>query len=461
MIKLSRILLVFALVGCATGSGFFGQGFKLRPYRDITLKNGLKVTLIDDQSLPYLSMGMLIRVGSTQDPVAQRGLADMVAELLDKGTKRQTATELADSMAQYGGEFNASAGKDATYISANALSFQEEALINHVAEIVATPSFASVEIDRLRKRKLAQMKELMDEPEYVTDVAFEALLYPKSPYGQPAQGTASGIRGIRKKHIVKHYLQYYRPSNAHLAVVGKLSPQTVERLEAAFAKWEDRPVNAMERLAFPQVDGRKIWIVDKSDLQQAQIRFGHKGIARDNPDYVALRTAAAILGGDFSSRLMNEIRVKRGLTYSINSSFDTRLGEGHFEISTFTRHDKIGETVKEVLRVVTEYRDQGPTEQELKEVKSLLKGQFPRALETPEALASNLLYLRFYGVPDSYLTTYLKKVDQLTTEDIRRVLKQYFHPENLKVVVYAPKRKAQPELEGVAPLEVVRPTQFQ
>ncbi len=461
MIKLSRILMVFALVGCATGSGFFAQGFKLRPYRDVTLKNGLKVTLIEDQSLPYLSLGMLIRVGSTQDPDSQRGLADMVAELLDKGTKRQTATELSDSMAQYGGEFNASAGKDATYLTASALSFHEEKIINHVAEIVATPSFAGVEIDRLRKRKLAQLKELVDEPEYVTDVAFEALLFAKHPYGQPSQGTAKGIRAIQKKHIVKHYLQYYRPSNAHLAVVGKLSPQILEHLESAFSKWEDRPVKPIERLAFPEVEGSKIWIVDKSDLQQAQIRFGHKGIARDNPDFIALRTASAILGGDFSSRLMNEIRVKRGLTYSIRSGFDTRLGEGPFEISTFTRHDKIGETVKEVLRVVREYRYQGPTEQELKEVKSLLKGQFPRALETPESLASNLLYLRFYGVPDSYLTTYLNKVDKLTTEEIRRVIKLYFHPENLKVVVYAPQRKALPQLEGVAPIEVVRPSQFQ
>lgn len=457
---------VLVALGCASSGGSkwnplsFGGDFKLRPYKDVTLKNGLKVILIEDNSLPYLSLGMLVRVGSIQDPKNMSGLTDEVAELLDKGTRQHTAIELSDTMAQYGGEFNASASKDATYISGSTLSFHEDEFIKQFGEIVTEASFPQNEVDRLRKRKTAELRQLVDEPEAVLEVSSEALLFPNHPYEKPVSGLLKDVKGIKKKEIIKHYLQYYRPSNAQLAVVGKFSPQIVEKLEKAFGGWTDRAVKAPEKFSFPTVPGQQIWIVDKGDLQQAQIRLAHEGIARKNADYIPLRLASVILGGGFLSRLMTEIRVKRGLTYSINSGFDVRLNQGPFEISTFTRHDKIGETVKETMRVLKDFHEQGPTEAELAEAKALLKGQFPRSLETPEALASSLLYLRFFGIPDSYLTTFNKEVDRLKLSDVKRVAAEYLHPENLKIIVHAPKRKAQPQLEGIAPIKVVPANQF-
>lgn len=456
MKKLFFLILILVTACSSTPRGRpVGSQFQLRSYRDVTLKNGLKVVLIPDQTLPYLTLGMLVRVGSSEDPYGLSGLNDMVTELMDKGTRRHSAIELADQMAQYGGEFGAQSGIDATYASASALSFHQDELLNHFAEILTEASFSATEIERLRKRKLAQLKQVADDPEGMTEIAFDEFLYGAHPYARPVSGRAKDVRAITKKNITKHYLQYFRPGNAQLAVVGQYSPDIVEKLEKAFGAWSDRPVKGPELAGWPKDVGQQILVVDRADLQQAQIRFGHRGIRRNDPDFVALRLANAILGGGFTSRLMAEVRVRRGLTYSVSSGFDARLDEGPFVISTFTRLDKVGETVKEVLKVVEEYQTQGPTEVEIKEAKALLRGQFPRTLETPEALASNLLYLRFYGVSDKYLANYLNDVDRISAADLKRVIKEHFDSKQLRILIHAPRAKTLPQVEGIAPVQVV------
>ncbi|MGE3388146.1 MAG: M16 family metallopeptidase, partial [Bdellovibrionales bacterium] len=302
--------------------------------------------------------------------------------------------------------------------------------------------------------------QLADDPESVTELALDTYLYPNHPYSKPVSGMIREVRMLSKKQITKHYLQYYRPGNAQLAVVGKFSPDIVNRLEAVFVNWTDRPVKARDAVAFPKSENQQILLIDRRDLQQTQIRLAHEGIRRNNPDFIALRLANAILGGGFSSRLMSEVRVKRGLTYSVSSYFDARLDEGPFVISTFTRNDKVGDTLREILRVVKEYQQNGPSEVEIAEAKALLKGQFPRTLETPESLASTLLYLRFYGVPDRYLTTYLNEVDKVSAQDLKRVINQYLKADNFKILLHAPRAKAMPQLEGLGPVTVAPPSQY-
>ncbi|MGE3385878.1 MAG: M16 family metallopeptidase, partial [Bdellovibrionales bacterium] len=198
------LIAVTAVTGCAGksggGSGLFSSNkFQLRPFREVTLKNGLKVILIEDQSLPYLSLGMLVRVGSRQDPAGASGLTDMVAELMDKGTRKHTALELSDQLAQYGGEFNAAASKDATYVAASSLSFHQDQLLKHFAEILTEASFSNLEIERLRKRKLAQLRQLADDPESVTELALDTYLYPNHPYSKPVSGMIREVRMLSKK----------------------------------------------------------------------------------------------------------------------------------------------------------------------------------------------------------------------------------------------------------------------
>lgn len=461
----SLVAILGVLIVACSGSGvkpggFFAKssGYELRPYRDVTLKNGLKVILIEDRTLPYLSMSMMVKAGAAQDPDGQSGLANSVAQMLDKGTRKRSAVQIADDLAQYGADFSAGAADDNTTLAISGLSFYQSRLITDLAEMVTEASFRDDEVERYRKRTIAQIHQLADEPEALTELAMDEYLYPGHPYSHPVHGKLKDFSGtsakVLKKNISKFYLQYYRPSSAILAVVGQFSSDILNDLESALGNWTDRPPMPAAVVPFPENRGLKVQILDRTDLQQAQIRLGHRGIQRNNPDFVALRAANAILGYGFTSRLMREIRVRLGLTYHIGSMFEAKLSEGPFVITTFTRLDKVGETLTETLKVVRAFVDQGPTEAELADAKSFLRGQFPRSLETPEALASNLLTLRFYGVPDTYLTSYLGDLDRLTLSDMNRVIKKYFAPEDFKILIHAPKEKVMDQVKSLGPVTV-------
>ena len=283
----------------------------------------------------------------------------------------------------------------------------------------------------------------------------DSYLYGSHPYGNSSRGTITDIKRIKKKHIIRHYVSTYRPNNAQLAVVGNFSDDIVQRLNTAFAEWKPRKVDPVKVPSFPKIESMQMELINRADLKQTQIRFGHEGIKRTNPDYLAVRVANSILGGGgFTSRLMNEVRKKRGLTYHIGSYFDSRVSQGPFVVTTFTRHDKVQETIAETLRVLKEFRQKGVTKEEVENAKALLKGQFPRAIETPEALAQNLLILRFYGISDDYLTNYISTISKISEADVNRVIKKYIHPDKMKVLVYSSKSKVMGQLKSFGEVKV-------
>lgn len=425
-------------------------GYKLPPFEERKLANGLTVLLVPDQKLPYISLSLLIRAGSIQDPEGLTGLSSMVAELIDKGTKKRSAPQIAAELGQLGAELDATSSIEHTLISASSLSMQADALLKNVLEIVTEPTFSEKEIDRIRKQMLTMIDRRVDSPDAYTQLAFNAFLFGRHPYARPASGNQKSVMAIKKKHIIQHYLRHYRPNNAILAVVGKYTPELIEKVEKGFGAWQAREVPKSQ---FPEVEpikGVQIELVDKPGLVQSQIRLGHLGIKRQNEDFVALRLANTILGGAFSSRLNDRLRKQLGLTYSTSSMFDARLDRGPFEIATFTKNNSAGQAVSEALKVLSEFREGGVKPIEVEMAKGYLKGVFPTAIETAEKLAFNLMLLRFHGISDGYLTSYLNEVDRLSVGDVNRVIKKYFDDKNLKVVVFSTASEVAPQLQPIA-----------
>lgn len=451
--------LLFSLAICITFLGcsslpLGGSSFDLMSYKESRLKNGLPVLLIKDKNLPYISYIMMVQTGSVSDPPKLSGLSSMVASLLEKGTNERSATEIAESLGQIGAEFSTAVMKDYSFVSASGLSFHQERLLKDFSEIVTQPAFSSPEIQRVKKQTLSSLQRSVDDPGGFAGMIFDSLLYGNHPYGSSTIGNMNDVRRIRKKNIIRHYLTYYRPNNAYLAVVGNFDSHIMDQLNSELGDWSSRKSEETELPQFPPISGIDIELIDKSGLQQTQIRFGHKGIKRTSPDFLPLRVANTILGGAFASRLVDEIREKRGLTYSIYSSFDARKAEGPFVISTFTRHDKVKETIQQTLNVLQEFKKQGVSETEVKEAKALLKGTFPRALETPEAVAQNLLILRYYGIPDSYLTDYLGNIDDISVAEVNDVIKKHLDPENMKILVYSSKSKVAGQLKPLGDVKI-------
>lgn len=452
------IALALTLTNCATnGTNSIVDaksnreaGFRLPAYKTMTLENGLEILLIESHKLPSYSLIMLSKTGSRLDPKSRSGLGLVTTGLLEKGTRTKSASQIADAFGQLGSDFDSDADLDSFTFSASSLSKDRDSMTDLFAEVLLEPAFRADELSRYKKQVIASVKQGYDDPDDFTDQIFNSQLMPNHPYGRSLDGTIRDLNAITVKDVKDFYVQNINPASSILAVIGDFDAATVEKIKQKFAGWKATGVTPPP-LEAPSVDSKSnILLVTRPDLSQAQVRFGHLGIRRSNPDFLKIRLANTILGGGFSSRLMNKIRVEKGLTYGISSGFSTRLVEAPFSISTFTRFEKVGETVRETVALMKDFRDKGVTQRELDASKGFLKGAFPRSFETPEAIASNLLILRLYSIPESYLTNYLRDLDAITLDDLNKTIKKYFHPEQFHIIVYAPEEVA-PQLTAIGP----------
>lgn len=411
----------------------------LRTYRETTLTNGLRVLFLPDTSLPALSLGLLVRSGASSDPEGQAGLANFVSDLLDQGTKHRSATQISDDLGRLGATFRATVDFDYTYLALSGLSVSSQQLLANFAELATEPAFPDAEVTRIRKQNLASIERSLDNPRAVAELAIGAWVFGSHPYGRSLAGNLKQAAGLSKKNVIQHYLKFYRPNNSILVVAGKFDSAFEKNVEESFGVWSRREVPALVLSEPKSIPGVRVQVVDKAGLSQAQIRFASVGIKRKDDDFLALRVANTILGGAFASRLNDKIRKELGLTYSISSNFDSRLERGPFEISTFTKVESIDKVVTETLTVYRDFVARGITSAELDRAKGYLKGIFPQAIETSDKLAFNLVLLRLYGVPDRYLTHYIRELDSVSVSDVNSAIRRHMSVENLAVVVHAPK----------------------
>ena len=465
--------IIVASFGCASksssgsgSSGLFansgnsspaGSGItQLRAYRESTMPNGLKVLFLPDQSLPALSLGLLVKTGGTSDPDGLAGLSNFVSDLLDQGTKRRNSNQIADDLGRIGATFRSSVDYDYTYLSLSGLSVSSTDLLSNFVEFATQPTFRDSEIKRVREQTIASMQRSLDNPRAVAELGLLNHLYGQHPYGRPVVGIRSQLSEVTKKNVIQHYLKYYRPNNSILVVVGKFDADFEKKVETAFTDWVKREIT-LQTLPTPKsIPGLRVRVVEKAGLSQAQIRIAGIGIKRQDADFMALRLANTILGGAFASRLNDKIRKELGLTYSINSGFDSRIEKGPFYISTFTKVESIEKVVTETVKLYREFIANGVTKEELNRAKGYLKGIFPQAIETSDKLGFNLVLLRLYGIPDRYLTHYVHDLDALSVSDVNSAIRRNMKPDDLAIVVHAPKESAE-ALRSLGPAYEVIP----
>jgi zinc protease len=427
-----------------------GSSFQLMPFKEVTLPNGLKVVFIKDATLPRVSLTMLVKTGMVQEPVQHAGVNALTAYLLEQGTQTRDAVQISDDFGQLGTSLDISPGADFTTIYADALSTDSDAILKLFSDVTMNPAFKDREIVRLRSQMIASLQKKIDNPSAYTDEESDKFLFGSHPYGRDESGSRATLLAITKQDIIRHYLTFYRPNNASLAVVGNITAEFEKQVEDVFGKWTKRTTPTVKAEAPPAVEGLQVKLIVKRGLQQTQIRISQLGIERNSPDYLKLRVANETLGGGFASRLNQKVRDDLGLTYSISSGFDSRKDKGSFDISTFTKNETAGRTLEESLKVLTDYTATGPNDAELAAAKNQIIGQFPRAIETADRLAFNILALDFYGVPMSYLTDFNKNVNAIGLKDVNAALKAHLDAGKLKVVVYGD-AKIVPQFEKFKP----------
>lgn len=428
-------------------SFFSTPSVKLRPYRVEELPNGLKIYFVRDESLPRVSLRALVKVGLRDEPADLGGVNSLVASTLDSGTSTRTAEQLADAFNQLGTEFSAAPSDDMSVFSASTITPEADHLLEIFADVLTHPLFAEAELNRERDQYRSALRRRVDNPAGYVAREYDKYLLGANPYGRDGLGTEASLAKIRRADLMRYYLSWYRPNNTLMVVTGRYGEDFEKNVVKTFSSWSRRDVKAVPFEPAAQVEKKSLRLVSKPGLVQTQIRFGRLAVERGHPDDLKLRLANEALGGGFGSRLMQKIRDDQGLTYSISSGFEAQQKAGVFTISTFTKNETVGKTVEEVLKVYDDYVEKGMTEEELSAAKAQLIGQFPRALETSDGMAFQLLLIDFYRLPLTDLTDFPKLVNDVSLKDVNDALKRHLAPGALKILVYGDRKFVAPQLK--------------
>ncbi len=366
----------------------------------------------------------------------------MVGTVGRRGTRRRTGERIDELVESMGAELGVGVDEDASYLGLSTPVEHLARAIDVLADVAGAPSFPAAELGRLRRRELASLQHDLDEPGVVADRALLAAAYDGHPYGHPPEGRAKDIAAIKRADLVAFHRQNYGTSAAIVVVVGPVKAREVMALvEARFGAW-CRESPAQQELAEPIFPERSVLVVDKPDLTQAQVRIASPGFARSNPDYHPGLVANAILGGAFTSRLMEAIRVNRGLSYGVRSRFASSRVGGMFFISSFTKVETTGELVQVALDETRRFCDDGPTAEEVERTQNYLCGLHPLSLETHDQLAERLADLELHGLTHDEITTFRPRIRDVTAVACREVGRRHFPLDRAFIVAVGPAQQA-------------------
>lgn len=418
-------------------------------YEIRTLENGLQVVAVLHHEQPVISMRMIVRAGAAQDPPDKAGLADLAASLLDQGTTTKSAKQVQDEIDFMGGAMGAGAATDLSFVNVVVMKDNFEAGLRILSDMARKPGFAPEEIERQRQQALSAFRVNLDSPEYVADVVFDRLVYGSHPYGYPQKGTAESIASIARADLIAYHDRYFVPNNAILAVVGDLDAnEAFSTVQKVFGDWQRGELPAMQFPAPPE-PARRVVVIDKPSAVQTEVRAGHLGVRRNQQDFMALNMTLRILGGEGANRLHQVLRTERGLTYGAKAEFDTLAESGDFEVSTNTRSEATGEVLRLIVDEFWRIRRERVGERELSSTKAYVTGSFPLTIETPDAIATQVLNVLFYGLPVAQLQTFRERVNAVQSDDIERVARFYLQPDRLAIVLVGNAAAFVPQLRGL------------
>ncbi len=429
---------------------------RLPAYQKATLKNGLTVNVMPTARLPLVDFRLVARAGSVNDPAGKEGLASLTADLLTQGAGPRSAKQIAEDIAFVGGSLDASASAEQTVVTCEVLKRDFTTGLELFHDVIVAPTFPAEEFARKHDETLGALASEKDDPGTVADHALGTFLLGASPLAHPAIGWEKSVKALTRDDLVAFHGEQMVPDNAILAVVGDVNGADVlAALERAFSDW--KPSGKPHPIPYQplvRVSGRAVRIVSKPEVTQTQIRMACPGVARNHPDYFPIVVVNTILGAGFTSRLVNEIRVVQGLTYSINSRFTMYRNAGVYGVTTFTRNETLRKCIDETIKVIKTLIDQGPSDEELAKAKRYLTGLFPLRLQAPDALAAQLLDMDFYALDPHYVENYSDRINAVTMTDCRRALKSYFCTDDLKILVVSNPDSATAALSGLGPIDV-------
>lgn len=411
------------------------------PIEHWTASTGAKVFFVHSPSIPMLDINIDFDAGSRYDPPGKSGLATLTAALLDKGAAAQDGqpardeAQVADGFADTGAAFGGAAGGDRGGIGLRTLTAQPELdqSVALAAQLIKAPTYPDAVVGREKQRLITAIREADTKPGVIADKALAKAMYPDHPYGVAA--TPDSVASIKRDDIVKFWRDNYSAQRAVVTLIGAVDRKQAEAIAELLTRGLPQGTAAP---AMPQV---KLNIAATEQrvphpAQQSSVVIGQPSIARGDPDYFALLVGNYVLGGGgFSSRLTDEVREKRGLTYGVDSYFAPSKQPGPFGISLQTKKAQTDEALALVRQVLARFVAEGPTEKELRAAKDNLVNGFPLRIDNNRKLLTNVANIGWYGLPLDYLDTWTAQVGKVTREQVRAAFQRHVRPDGMATVI--------------------------
>jgi zinc protease len=427
------------------------------PSTTVTLSNGLRVVVSAKHKLPMVTISVRVRVGSAYDPEDKAGLAAMTARLLDKGTPQRTASVIADELDFLGAHLEASAGGTGSTVTLSLLAKDVERGLDLLADMLQHAAFDAAELAREQEQTLSELHQRRVDPGQVVADVFREMLYAGHPLHRPISGYAHTVPQITRADVVAFHQRFYVPNNAIVVMVGSLSEaRMLEVIERHLGAWSTRPLEAMELPQPAPTTGQQVSIADM-EVNQTYVHWGHLSVRRADPDFASVRAMNYLLGGgEFVSRLMQAIREQQGLAYDVASELvGGSQFPGFFVAALQTGIATTSQALQSLITVIRGMQETPVSEEELSDMKHYFEGSLPARAETYEQVAQLLLDREFFELPEAYWEAELRRIQQLTAEDILRLAQRYLDTDNYVLALVS--KRAQLDLVGAPiPTEAIR-----
>jgi zinc protease len=402
--------------------------------REITTPGGLDAWLVEDHSIPFVVLELRFRGGGSLDPEGQRGVTNLMVGLLEEGAAEMDAQGFARASESLAANFNYSVNDDRVSVSARFLTENRDQAVDLLRASLVDPRFDPDAIERVRAQVLSIIASAQTSPRAIVSQAFDSLVFGDHPYGSSLDGTVETVTALSRDDIAAAHRGALARDRIYISAVGDIT-------EAELAALLDQLLGDLPETGAPlpgAADPNLPGGVKVTDFATPQsiVAFAQPGIDRDHPDFFAAYILNHILGGGgFESRLMTEVREKRGLTYGVYSYLADKDAAQLWMGSVASANDRVAEAIAVIRDEWASLHNEGVTPEELDNAKTYLTGAYPLQFEGNGPIADIAVGMQMEGLPTDYITTRNDKVNAVTLDDINRVARDLIDPEALTFVV--------------------------
>ncbi len=415
--------------------------------QNFNLKNGLNVYYVQKNELPIIRLNLVINCGSKCDPVNLKGLANLVSMCIDEGAGEFNALQLSDELDLIGAHFSVYSDDDSIYITLQVLKENFDKALNLFKKVLISPHFSKTDFEREKRKVLTRLMQFRDDPGYVANTAFEFLLFGKDdPYASPIPGFSTTVKSISNVDVKNYYTNFFGANNSVIIVVGNITEDEIKiSLNILSEEWYNNvnPKAFKEKL---KTRSKNLFIVDKKDSVQTEIRVGHRIPKRNEEHYYKNLMLNSALGGQFTSRINLNLREKNGYTYGAFSRFNYYRDAGFFYVSTSVGIENTNSALNEIFSELNKIKD-GITGKELQFAKSSAIRKFPSNFESYRQVASNIVSKIIYDLPNNYFETYIKNIEAVTLQEVNEIASGSILPDSLLTVLVGDYKKISAQLK--------------